>query len=62
MSTSGYILGSWWWSLVSTPSSLASSATTASYMASPTPASTSSRNFRDITDRVVHTLTFLDVV
>ena len=58
MSTRGYLLGSWWWLLVSTPSSLASLATTAS---SPF-ASTSSGNFRDITDRVVHTLTLLDLV
>ena len=62
MSKSRYLLGSWWWSLVSTPSSLASSSTTAFSTVSPTSVSTSRKNFRDITDRVVHTLTLLDVV
>ena len=62
MSTSGYLLGSLWWSLVSTPSYLASLATMASSTAYTTSASTSIGNFRDITENVVHTLPFIDVV
>ena len=61
MSTIFCLLCSWWWSLVSTPSSLVSLATTASSTASPTSASTSSGNFGDIADRVVRTLTLIDV-
>ena len=62
MSTSSYLLGSWWWYLVSIPSYLSSSYTTASSTASPTSASISSGNFRGITYRVVHTLAFIYVV
>ena len=62
MSTRGYIIGSWKWSLVSTLSYLTSSSTMASSTSSPTTASISSGNVRNITDRVIHTLTLLDVV